>query len=143
MIRFQVGDEVRITGLPASEWQNEAGIIVRTYERASDDGTEGQECEVKLHGGRRWFLATHLTRAVPDRARRFFRGEALHRWSDLSPDDVTFLTGKRDELIQFLQERFGFGLKRAAMEADSFISDIENRIQSARGDSVRTVRSSA
>jgi len=131
MIKFQTGDEVRVTGLPASEWQNEAGVVVKTYDRAGDDGAESQECEVKFQSCRRWFMAAHLTRAVPDRTQRFFRGEALHRWTDLSPEDVLTLNGKRDELIQFLQEHFGFGLKRATLEADSFICDIEERIRSA------------
>lgn len=131
MIRFQTGDEVRVTGLPASEWQGEAGVVVKTYERVYEDGAESQECEVKFQSRRRWFMASHLSRAVPDRTRRFFRGEALHRWADLSPDDVLTLSGKRDELIQFLQERLGLGLKRATSEADSFISDIEERIGSA------------
>jgi hypothetical protein len=131
MIRFQTGDEVRVTGLPASEWEGDAGVVVKTYERVCDDGEESQECEVRFHSGRRWFMSAHLTRAVPDRARRFFRGEVLYRWTDLSPDDVLTLNGKREALIELLQERFGFGLKRATLEADSFISDIENRIHSA------------
>jgi hypothetical protein len=130
MIRFQTGDEVRVTGLAASEWQGEAGVVVKTYERAGDDGP-AQECAVKFQSCQRWFMSAQLARAVPDRTRRFFRGEALHRWSDLSPDEVLTLTGKREELIQFLQERFGFGLKKATSEADSFICDIEARIRSA------------
>src|ERR1051326_589875 len=131
MIRFQIGDEVRVTGLPNSEDQGSAGLVVKTYRRSDDENGEVQVCSVQFRSGRRWFLASHLTIAAPDRARRFFRGEALYRWGDLSPDDVLFLNGNREELIAFLQERYGFSLKRATSEADSFISDIGNRIHSA------------
>ena len=133
MIKFQVGDEVRVTGLPSSEWQNTPGIVVKTYERSDDDAGDVQECAVQFPSGRRWFLSAHLTRAVPDRTQRFFRGEALYRWNDLTADDVLLLNGKREELITFLQERYGFSLKRATSEADSFISDIEDRMRTAVG----------
>src|SRR5438094_1925446 len=118
MIHFQVGDEVRVVGLPNDEWRGGAGVIVKTVERVTD--TQGdefvQECAVQFAGARRWFSATHLVRAVPDKTIRFFRGEVLQRWADLSLDDVVVLNGKRDELIGLLQERYGFSSKRAGME---------------------------
>jgi hypothetical protein len=131
MITFQIGDEVRVKGLPASEYQGSTGLVVKTYNRSDDEDEEVQVCAVQIHSGRRWFLASHLTKTLPDRTRRFFRGEALFRWTDLSPDDVLLLNGNREELIAFLQERYGFSLKRATFEADSFISDIGDRIHSA------------
>lgn len=131
-MRFQIGDEVRVTGLPASEWHGNSGRVVKMYARSDEDG-EVQECSVQFPSGRRWFLAADLTKSVPDRMRRFFRAEVLYRWSDLSHDDVLVLEGTREGLIAFLQERYDFSLRRATLEADSFISDIQDRIRSAAG----------
>jgi len=71
---------------------------------------------VQFLSRRRWFLAADLVRTIPDKALRFFRSEVMNRWTDLLPDDVVTLNGHREELIAFLQERYGFGLRRAAVE---------------------------
>jgi uncharacterized protein YjbJ (UPF0337 family) len=133
MIHFQVGDEVRVAGVPADEWCGASGLIVKTVERVSDDHADEfvQECAVQFAGARRWFSAMHLVRAVPDRVVRFFRGEVLQRWGDLSLDDVVVLNGKRDELMGLLQERYGLSLKRAGMEVDDFLSQLQERIRIA------------
>jgi hypothetical protein len=121
-----------VTGLPSSEWQDWAGVVVKTCSGSAEEG-DIQECAVQFSSARRWFLASQLTRAIPDRTRRFFRGEALHRWSDLTADDVVRLNGSREDLIQLLQERYSFTWTRAMAEADSFVSDIEARVRSASG----------
>lgn len=131
MITFQIGDEVRVAGVPGSQWHGSVGVVVKIYDRRSDDGNDVQECAVQFSFGQRWFLAAHLTRSVPDRTRRFFRGEALNRWNAFSPDDVVRLNGGRTELIALLQERYGLAFRRATSEADAFIADIESRIRSA------------
>jgi uncharacterized protein YjbJ (UPF0337 family) len=133
MIHFQVGDEVRVVGVPADEWCGASGAIVKTVERVSDDHADEfvQECAVQFAGARRWFSATHLVRAVPNKAVRFFRGEVLQRWGDLSLEDVVVLNGKRDELMGLLQERYGFSLKRAGTEVDDFLSQLQERIRLA------------
>jgi len=133
MIHFQVGDEVRVLGVPADEWCGASGVIVKTVERVSDDHADEfvQECAVQFAGARRWFSAAHLVRAVPDKAVRFFRGEVLQRWGDLSLDDVVILNGKRDQLMGLLQERYGLSSKRAGMEVDDFLSQLQERIRIA------------
>ena len=81
--------------------------------------------------------------AVSARIHRFFRGEALNRWRDLSPDDVLGLTGDREELIAFLQDRYGLAPRRAGLEADAFISGIEDRIRCAVRQNVSDVAPNA
>jgi len=132
MIEFQIGDEVRVVGLPHCEWCGVSGVVVRTVERQARDSSAIQECAVQFPSGRRWFLSQHLKRAAPEAAVRFFRNEALERWRDLSTDDVAILNGNRDELIAILQERCGLSLKRAGLEADGFLSDLNERIRVAR-----------
>ena len=68
---------------------------------------------------------------IPAYAKRFFRGEVLNRWRDLSPEDVTTLNAERGELLSFLQQRYGFGRRRAASEADNFIAHLQNRVRLA------------
>lgn len=141
MIKFQIGDQVRLIGAPASEWH---GVVVNTIERPGDFGKDPvQECAVQTFSNRRWFLATHLVRTVPDRTLRFFRGELLSRWTDLSHDEVMTLNGNREELIAFLQERYGFGVKRATVETDDLLSHIEKRVSAAIQPSTDSLKLSA
>jgi hypothetical protein len=137
MIRFQIGDQVRVGGLAASDWNGASGVIVKIFEREADDGQSTQECAVQFPTDRRWFLAKHLIRSTPQKAVRFFRSEVLERWRDMSPEDVAVLNGDRDDLIALLQERCGFCLKRARMEVDSFLSDLHQRTGLARDVLVR------
>src|SRR5438128_642035 len=131
MIPFQIGDRVRVDGLPTSEWRGLSGVIVKVVDRQTEDREATQECAVQFPTGRRWFLARHLTRSATEKATRFFRSEALERWRDLSVQDVARLNGNGDELIALLQELCGFSLKRAAMEVDSFILQVHERIRIA------------
>jgi len=145
VINFQIGDQVRVVGLPHSEWHGVSGVVVNLIERpgrssrpgpagelTADESVPVQECAIQTYSGKRWFLAADLVRTVPDRALRLFRWELLDRWPGLSPDDVIALNGTRQELIGFLQERYGLGLKRASIEADAFISQIDSRRHTAR-----------
>src|SRR4051794_37501370 len=111
VINFQIGDQVRVIGLPHSEWHGVSGVVVNLIERPGRPGQLGdsnadesvpvQECAIQTYSGKRWFLAADLVRTVPDRALRLFRSELLERWPGLSPDDVTGLNGTRQELIGF------------------------------------------
>jgi hypothetical protein len=131
-MKFQIGDHVRVVHLTASEWDRLSGVVTKIVERPADAGRDPvQECAVQFSSGRRWFLAEHLARTIPDKTLRFFRAELLERWTDLSPDDVSTVNGDREELTAFLQERFGFGLRRASAEANEFMRYFENRLRSA------------
>jgi hypothetical protein len=130
MIPFQIGDQVRVVGLPTSEWNGAAGVVVKTVERDAAEHENGaiQECVVQFLAERRWFLSSHLVRTTPDKAVRFFRGRVLDRWRDLSIDAVAVLKGNRDELVALLQEQYGFNLRRAKAEVDDFWSEVQERI---------------
>lgn len=91
-----------------------------------------QNRTVGLHGSHcRSMLASDLVSDIPANAKRFFKAEVLSRWTDLSPEEVTTLNAGRDELISFLQQRYGFGGRRAASEADSFIAHVRDRVRLA------------
>ena len=128
MIRFQIGDEVQVHSLTSSDWCGLRGVVVKTIDRQSYDGTaELQECAVQFDEGRRWFLANHLVRATADKHVRFFRAEVLGHWQ-LDSSDVAILNGDRDGLVHLLQDRLSFARRRAEAEADAFIAAFGNRV---------------
>ncbi len=48
------------------------------------------------------------------------KGSVKQRWANLTDDDVTALSGKKDELIGKLQERYGITREQAQREADEW-----------------------
>jgi uncharacterized protein YjbJ (UPF0337 family) len=50
------------------------------------------------------------------------KGSVKQRWGKLTDDDVTSLSGKRDELVGKLQERYGITKEQAQREADEWAS---------------------
>lgn len=50
------------------------------------------------------------------------KGSVKQRWAKLTDDDITALSGKRDELIGKLQERYGITKEQAQKEADEWAS---------------------
>lgn len=48
------------------------------------------------------------------------KGAAKQRWAKFTDDDLTYLSGKRDELVGRLQERYGYTREQAQQEADEF-----------------------
>jgi hypothetical protein len=74
-VYFQVGDEVQVTGLPTSEWQNSRGVIVEIIERTLPVSTvKMQDCVVMFRDCRRcWFLSAHLSKSVPEPVVHFIR----------------------------------------------------------------------
>jgi uncharacterized protein YjbJ (UPF0337 family) len=48
------------------------------------------------------------------------KGSVKQRWGKLTDDDITALSGKKDELIGKLQERYGYTREQAQREADEF-----------------------
>jgi uncharacterized protein YjbJ (UPF0337 family) len=59
------------------------------------------------------------------------KGSVKQRWGKLTDDDVTALSGKKDELIGKLQERYGITREQAQREADEWAaaanSDLDAR----------------
>ena len=48
------------------------------------------------------------------------KGALKQRWGKLTDDDLTTLSGKKDELIGKLQERYGYTREQAVMDADDW-----------------------
>ena len=48
------------------------------------------------------------------------KGSLKQRWGKLTDDDITTLSGKKDELIGKLQERYGITREQAVREADEW-----------------------
>ncbi|MBV9081871.1 MAG: CsbD family protein [Acidobacteriaceae bacterium] len=48
------------------------------------------------------------------------KGSVKQRWGNLTDDDLTTLSGKRDELVGRLQERYGITREQAMREADEW-----------------------
>jgi len=48
------------------------------------------------------------------------KGSVKQRWGKLTDDDITALSGKKDELVGKLQERYGITKEQALREADEW-----------------------
>jgi uncharacterized protein YjbJ (UPF0337 family) len=48
------------------------------------------------------------------------KGSVKQKWGKLTDDDVTTLSGKKDELVGKLQERYGYTREQALKEADDW-----------------------
>lgn len=49
------------------------------------------------------------------------KGKVKQQWGKLTDDDLNQISGKRDELLGLVQERYGWERERAETELDSFI----------------------
>jgi hypothetical protein len=128
---FRLGDEVRVVGLPSSQWQNRQGTIVQILEHGHcEQGDIAQECAVDLGRERRWFMAKHLVKTVSAKFLRFFRAEVLDRWH-LEPDEVDSLKGDSQGLVDLLCDRLNFSARRAETEAEDFCTEFNEKIARA------------
>lgn len=48
------------------------------------------------------------------------KGSAKQRWGKLTDDDITMLSGKKDQFIGKLQERYGITREQAEREANEW-----------------------
>lgn len=48
------------------------------------------------------------------------KGSVKQQWGKLTDDDVSMLSGKKDELVGKLQERYGITREQAQKEADDW-----------------------
>lgn len=53
------------------------------------------------------------------------KGAAKQRWAKLTDDDMTALSGKRDELVGKIQERYGYTREQAQKEADAWADEVK------------------
>lgn len=45
-----------------------------------------------------------------------FKGKVKEKWGDLTDDDLTYIEGKRDQLVGKIQERYGYKKEQAEKE---------------------------
>ncbi|MFL6354249.1 MAG: CsbD family protein [Bryobacteraceae bacterium] len=48
------------------------------------------------------------------------KGQVKQRWGKFTDDDITALSGKKDELVGKIQERYGITREQAETEADEW-----------------------
>jgi uncharacterized protein YjbJ (UPF0337 family) len=51
------------------------------------------------------------------------KGQVTQQWSKLTDDDLTRLSGKKEELAGVLQQRYGYGKTQAEMEINNWLSE--------------------
>jgi uncharacterized protein YjbJ (UPF0337 family) len=48
------------------------------------------------------------------------KGQAKQKWANLTDDDLTYVEGRRDELIGRLQQRYGYAKEQAEREVSDW-----------------------
>lgn len=69
---------------------------------------------------------------VSDKVIRFFRYEVQDRWNQLSPDEVTLLEGDLSQLVNLVQDRYDYTIRRARVEVQDFLFEFESKIAAAQ-----------
>lgn len=49
------------------------------------------------------------------------KGKIKQQWGELTDDDLNRISGKRDEIVGLVQERYGWERERAEAEFDDFL----------------------
>lgn len=72
-----------------------------------------------------------------------YAGKAKSKWGKFTDDDVKVLTGKKDQLVGLVQERYGIARDEAERQVDEFGTSFSDdnaaqRDENARRDKTRT-----
>ena len=59
------------------------------------------------------------------------KGSVKQRWAKLTDDDITAISGKRDEFVGKLQERYGYTKEQAQKEADEWAAAANRDLDAA------------
>ncbi|MFZ0592106.1 MAG: CsbD family protein [Bryobacteraceae bacterium] len=60
------------------------------------------------------------------------KGSAKQRWGKLTDDDLTRISGKKDELVGRIQERYGITREEAQRQADLWSSQAQEAAATAK-----------
>lgn len=60
------------------------------------------------------------------------KGKVKQRWGKLTDSDLTALSGKKDELVGRIQERYGITREQAEKEADEWAATSATDLDQAR-----------
>ena len=55
------------------------------------------------------------------------KGKFREKWGKLTDDDLTVISGKRDQLVGRLQERYGIAKEEAERQADAFVQGMNEQ----------------
>ena len=55
------------------------------------------------------------------------KGKFREQWGKLTDDDLTVISGKRDQLVGRLQERYGIAREEAERQADAFVTGLNEK----------------
>lgn len=55
------------------------------------------------------------------------RGEARHRWGELTEDDADQIDGSMEKLVGKLQEKYGYTREKAQNEANDFLTKMVSK----------------
>ena len=53
------------------------------------------------------------------------RGAVREKWGELTDDELNEISGRRDKLAGFLQERYGYSQMEAERQIDDFLTNWE------------------
>lgn len=53
------------------------------------------------------------------------KGQVRQQWGKLTDDDLAQLSGKTEELVGVLQQRYGYGKAQAEIEINNWIREID------------------
>ncbi|HVK59936.1 MAG TPA: CsbD family protein [Bdellovibrionales bacterium] len=54
------------------------------------------------------------------------RGQARSRWAEMTDSDFEKIGGKKDELVGWLQQKYGYAKDRADRELEEFGRDVDS-----------------
>jgi uncharacterized protein YjbJ (UPF0337 family) len=57
-----------------------------------------------------------------------WKGQAKQKWAKLKDSDWTMISGKKDELVGRIQERYGYNREQAEREADAWSRDLKSDV---------------
>ena len=60
-----------------------------------------------------------------------FRNELHYHWTELSPDDLDGIDGKRDNLVYLLETRYGYARRCAEREVERVLTEFEDKLRRA------------
>lgn len=52
------------------------------------------------------------------------KGKVKEKWGDLTDNDLTYIDGKRDQLVGRVQERYGLAQEEAERQVSDFETDL-------------------
>jgi uncharacterized protein YjbJ (UPF0337 family) len=50
-----------------------------------------------------------------------FKGNVKEKWGKLTDDDINVMSGKKDQIVGRIQERYGYTREEAEREADAWL----------------------